>query len=103
MNGMYLSGKPGIVHAMQMPPTFGQPPMPFTQPRTGTLHLTTGPLQPSFTRQRWSEPYSVANSPCSAKPARLQPSRTVRPNSHFGRSCSSSSGAGASPARWSAR
>ncbi len=103
MNGMYLSGKPGIVQAMQMPPTFGQPPMPFTQPRTGTLHLTTGPLQPSFTRQRLSEPYSVANSPCSAKPARLQPSRTVRPNSHCGRSWSSSGGAGASPARWSAR
>ena len=58
MNGMYLSGKPGIVQAMQMPPTFGQPPMPFTQPRSGTLHFTTGPLQPSLTRQRWSEPYS---------------------------------------------
>ena len=26
MNGMNLSGKPGIVQAMQMPPTFGQPP-----------------------------------------------------------------------------
>ena len=103
MNGMYLSGKPGIVQAMQMPPTFGQPPMPLTQPRTGTLHLTTGPLQPSLTRQRWSEPYSVANLPCSAKPARLQPSRTVRPNSHLGRSCSSSSGAGAIPARWKTR
>ena len=37
-----------------MPPTFGQPPIPFTQPRIGTLHLTTGPLQPSLTRQRWS-------------------------------------------------
>ncbi len=52
MNGMYLSGKPGIVQAMQMPPTFGQPPIPLIQPRTGTLHLTTGPLQPSLTRQR---------------------------------------------------
>ena len=52
MNGMYLSGKPGIVHAMQMPPTLGQPPTPLCQPRTGTLHFTTGPLQPSFTRQR---------------------------------------------------
>ena len=39
MNGMYLSGKPGIVQAMQMPPTFGQPPMPFTQPRTGHVAL----------------------------------------------------------------
>src|SRR5689334_4361387 len=27
MKGMNLSGKPGIVQAMQMPPTFGQPPM----------------------------------------------------------------------------
>src|SRR5438270_13385444 len=84
MNGMYLSGKPGIVQAMQIPPTLGQPPTPLTQPRIGTLHLTTGPLHPSFTRQRWSEPYSVAKSPCSANPARLQPSRTVRPNRHFG-------------------
>ncbi len=25
MNGMNLSGKPGIVHALQIPPTFGQP------------------------------------------------------------------------------
>ena len=38
-----------------MPPTLGQPPMPLTQPRSGTLHLTTGPLQPSLTRQRWSD------------------------------------------------
>ena len=64
MNGMYLSGKPGIVHAMQMPPTLGQPPMPLTQPRSGTLHLTTGPLQPSLTRHWWS-PYSFAKSPSS--------------------------------------
>src|SRR5215510_11414076 len=98
MNGMYLSGNPGIVHAMQMPPTFGQPPMPLIQPRTGTLHLTTGPLQPSLTRQRGSEPYSVAKLPCSVNPARLQPSRTVLPNSHLGRSCSSNSGSGAMPA-----
>src|SRR6516225_10610166 len=83
MNGMNLSGNPGIVHAMQIPPTLGQPPIPLTHPRTGTLHLTTGPLQPSLTMHRWSEPYSVANSPCSLKPARLQLSRTVRPNSHF--------------------
>ena len=54
MNGMNLSGKPGIVQAMQIPPTLGQPPMPLTQPRTGTLHLATGPLQPSLTRQRGS-------------------------------------------------
>ena len=65
MNGMYLSGKPGIVQAMQMPPTLGQPPMPLTHPRTGTLQRTTGPLQPSLTRQRGSSPYSVANWPCS--------------------------------------
>ena len=50
MNGMNLSGKPGIVQPMQMPPTFGQPPSPFIQPRLGTLQLTTGPQQPTFTR-----------------------------------------------------
>ena len=49
MNGMNLSGKPGIVQPMQMPPTFGQPPMPSIQPRLGTLQLTTGPQQPIFT------------------------------------------------------
>src|ERR1700678_3263997 len=32
-NGMNLSGKPGIVQPMHTPPTFGQPPMPFIQPR----------------------------------------------------------------------
>jgi hypothetical protein len=54
MNGMKRSGKPGIVQAMQIPPTLGQPPMPPTQPRIGTLHFTTGPLQPSLTRHpRW--------------------------------------------------
>src|SRR3712207_8178981 len=37
MNGMNLSGKPGIVHAMQMPPTFGHPPTPPIQPLLGTL------------------------------------------------------------------
>jgi hypothetical protein len=64
MKGMNLSGKPGIVQAMQMPPTLGQPPTPLIQPRLGTLHFTTGPQQPSFTRHL-GEPYSVANSPCS--------------------------------------
>src|SRR5207249_8192019 len=49
MNGMNLSGKPGIVQPMQTPPTLGQPPMPFIQPRLGTLQTTTGPQQPSFT------------------------------------------------------
>ena len=49
MNGMNLSGKPGIVQPMQMPPTFGHPPMPAIQPRFGTLQLTTGPQQPIFT------------------------------------------------------
>src|SRR5690349_506718 len=64
MNGMNLSGKPGMVQPMQMPPTLGQPPMPFIQPRLGTLHLTTGPQQPSLT-MHLGEPYSVAKSPCS--------------------------------------
>ena len=49
MNGMNLSGKPGMVQPMQMPPTLGQPPTPLIQPRLGTLHLTTGPQQPSLT------------------------------------------------------
>ena len=49
MNGMNLSGKPGIVQPMQMPPTFGQPPTPLIQPRLGTLHFTAGPQQPSLT------------------------------------------------------
>src|SRR6476660_5315470 len=64
MNGMNLSGKPGMVQPMQMPPTFGQPPTPLIQPRLGTLHLTTGPQQPSLTRHL-GEPYSTAKSPCS--------------------------------------
>ena len=64
MKGMNLSGKPGIVQPMQMPPTFGHPPTPFIQPRLGTLHLTTGPQQPSLT-MHFGEPYSVAKSACS--------------------------------------
>ena len=64
MNGMNLSGNPGIVQPMQIPPTFGHPPTPLTQPRLGTLHFTTGPQQPSFT-MHFGEPYSVAKSPCS--------------------------------------
>ena len=64
MNGMNLSGKPGMVHPMQMPPTFGQPPTPLIHPRLGTLHLTTGPQQPSLT-MHLGDPYSVAKSPCS--------------------------------------
>ena len=53
---MNLSGKPGIVQPMQTPPTFGQPPMPFIQPRLPTLHCTTGPQQPSLT-MHLREPY----------------------------------------------
>lgn len=64
MNGMNLSGNPGMVQAMQIPPTFGQPPIPFIHPRLGTLHLTTGPQQPSLTRH-FGESYDRANSPCS--------------------------------------
>src|SRR4026207_2281627 len=64
MNGMSLAGNPGIVQPMQMPPAFGQPPAPLIQPRLGTLHLTTGPQQPSLT-MHFGEPYSVAKSPCS--------------------------------------
>src|SRR5207302_8964709 len=64
MNGMNLSGNPGMVHPMQMPPTFGQPPIPAIQPRLVTLQLTTGPQHPSLTRHL-GEPYSAAKSPCS--------------------------------------
>src|ERR1700733_4617969 len=64
MNGMNLSGKPGMVHPMQMPPTFGQPPTPLIYPRLGTLHFTTGPQHPSLT-MHFGDPYSVAKSPCS--------------------------------------
>src|SRR5262249_35921175 len=64
MKGMNLSGTRGIVHPMQMPPTFGQPPIPLIQPRLGTLHFTTGPQQPSLT-MHFGDPYSVAKSPCS--------------------------------------
>jgi len=49
MKGMNLSGKPGIVQPMQMPPTLGQPPMPAIHPRFGTLQFTTGPQQPTLT------------------------------------------------------
>ena len=49
MNGMNLSGNPGIVQPMQMPPTLGQPPTPFNHPRLGTLQLTTGPQHPTCT------------------------------------------------------
>ena len=64
MNGMNLSGKPGIVQPIQIPPTLGQPPMPAIQPRLGTLQLTTGPQHPSLTRHL-GEPYSWAKSACS--------------------------------------
>src|SRR6476619_6021352 len=99
MNGMNLSGNPGLVHAMQMPPTLGHPPTPLIQPRLGTLHFTTGPQQPSLTRQV-GESYADANCPCSKYPARSQPSWTVAPNSHFGRSWSSRGIIGACPATW---
>src|ERR1700750_71654 len=46
------------------PPACGHPPTPLTQPRLGTLHLTTGPQQPSLTRHL-AEPYSEAKSPSS--------------------------------------
>ena len=64
MNGMNLSGKPGMVQPMQMPPTLGHPPMPAIQPRLGTLQLTTGPQHPNLT-MHLGEPYSLAKSPCS--------------------------------------
>lgn len=38
MNGMNLSGNPGIVHPIQIPPTLGQPLIPFIQPRFPKLH-----------------------------------------------------------------
>src|SRR6202012_2774402 len=64
MNGMNLSGNPGIVQPMQIPPTLGQPPTPLIHPRFGTLDLTAGPQPPSL-RMHLGEPYSVAKSACS--------------------------------------
>src|SRR5581483_1506822 len=64
MNGMNLSGNPGIVQPMHMPPTLGQPPMPDIHPRLVTLQLTTGPQQPTFTRHL-GVPYSIPKSSCS--------------------------------------
>jgi hypothetical protein len=64
MNGMNLSGKPGIVQPMQIPPTLGQPPIPAIHPRLVTLQFTTGPQHPIFTRHL-GEPYSCAKSACS--------------------------------------
>src|SRR4029079_2678515 len=97
MNGMNLSGKPGIVHPMQIPPTFGQPPMPAIQPRFGTLQLTTGPQHPSLTKH-FGEPSSYAKLPTSQYITRTQPSWTVVPNNHVGRPASSSGIIGARPA-----
>ena len=62
--GENLSGKPGMVQPMQMPPMFMQPPWPSTMPRSAMLHCTTGPQQPSSTRHSLS-PYSLANTPSS--------------------------------------
>jgi hypothetical protein len=64
MNGMNLSGNPGIVQPMQIPPTFGQPPIPAIHPRFGTLQFTTGPQHPSLT-MHFGDPYTDAKSPCS--------------------------------------
>ena len=64
MKGINLSGNPGMVQPMQIPPTFGQPPTPPIQPRFPTLHCTTGPQHPSFTMQS-GDPYSSANWACS--------------------------------------
>ena len=101
MNGMNLSGKPGIVQAMQMPPTLGQPPTPFTQPRIGTLHCTTGPLQPSLTRQRRRRRAVGELRPARrTRPGRSPRARCARTASR-GRPCSSSSSGGPTPARCS--
>ena len=61
MNGMNLSGNPGMVQPMQMPPTLGQPPTPLIQPRFATLHRTTWPQHPTLTRQV-DDPYPAAKS-----------------------------------------
>ena len=100
MNGMNLSGNPGIVQAMQIPPTFGQPPTPLIQPRLGTLHLTTGPQQPSFTRH-FGGPVlhrEVALLVIS-RPGRSPRARSRR-TARVGRSASSSGIIGACPATW---
>ena len=97
-------GKPGIVHAMQMPPTFGQPPTPAVQPRIGTLHLTTGPLQPILTRQPRGSARVLGELALlgKARPLTGSPGRCGR-TARSRRPWSSSSGISWTPARWSAR
>ena len=104
MNGMNLSGKAGH-RARDADPAHVRAAADAVDPATERARCTstTGPLQPSLTRQpRWSAGVR-ANSPCSANPARPQPCWTVRPNSHAGRPCSSTSIIGPAPARCSAR
>ena len=62
--GEKRSGKPGIVHPMQIPPVFMHPPMWLIAPRDVMLHWTTGPQQPISTRHSLS-PNCLANVPSS--------------------------------------
>ena len=86
-----------MVQAMQMPPTFGQPPTPSIQPRLVTLHFTTGPQQPSL-----HEAFGL--TVFGGELALLVVAAAVAafvhglPNSHVGRSLSSSGIIGALPA-----
>ena len=65
MNGMNLSGKPGMVQPMQMPPTLGQPPMPFIQPRLADVaqhdRAPAAELDDALAASR----SAAAKSPCS--------------------------------------
>ena len=101
MKGMNMSGKPGMVQPMQIPPTFGHPPMPRIQPRLVTLQFTTGPQQPTFTRHlafrtRCQIVLLVVGGTVAAFMHGLA-------EHHVGRSCSSSGMMGARPAAWKRR
>src|SRR5579862_971120 len=99
MKGMNLSGNPGIVQPMQMPPTLGQPPIPPIQPRLETLQFTTEPQHPCLARHL-RELNDVAKSACSLKPVRVHPSRAIIPKSQVGRPSWSSEIESVSPAMW---
>ena len=103
MNGMNLSGKPGMVQPMQMPPTFGHPPIPAIQPRLGTLQFTTGPQQPELHDALRRAVLGRRSRPArSSRRGRSPRARSCR-RATSGGPASSSGIIGASPATWYSR